>query len=189
VVPGLPAAVDHVVQKMLAKDPALRYPVPGQVLKDLKALALPVAVVTPARPMRSYLTWLESQPKDASGAADVVAQAEATMAAPAAVLPNPGSPALPVAMPVSAPINSVAPVQEAAPARNGSLAPNLAAPPPAPGTVVEALTTNPAIVLAKGVWGCLRDFGWTKRDWIAAGIGAGTLLLLGGLILLVRSLL
>jgi serine/threonine protein kinase len=187
VVPGLPPTVDQVVQKMLAKDPALRYPVPSQVLKDLKALALPVSAVTPARPMRSYLTWLESQPKDAPGAEDPVTP-DAEPLVPAAGVPAPVNPAPPMAMPMAAPVNSAVPVYDAAPVRNGALASAPAAPPPEPGTFVEAVVTNPALVLAKAVSEHLRAFGWTKRDWIAAGIGAAAVLILQGLVWLARSL-
>ena len=74
VVPGIPESLDAIVQKMLAKDPALRYQTPGQVVKDLRgflnresgatATAVPgdpASTSKPARPLRTYMTWLETK--------------------------------------------------------------------------------------------------------------------------------
>ena len=163
--PEVPPALDQIVQKMLAKDPALRYATPGQVLKDLKALPQAVPVAKPLRPMRSYLTWLETQRKDnLPEAAPSEAATNGTVPVPMQPLAAAG--ALPVAAPVAIP--TAMPV---------------AAPLPA-GPIYH----NPALVFFKGTWERIRAHGWGPRDWIAAGVGAGAVLVFLGFIWLLRLL-
>jgi serine/threonine protein kinase len=66
--PGTPAALDAIVQKMLAKDPAMRHLTPGQAIKDLRnvlgSLGNPTVAAAPDRPLKTFLTWLETRPED-----------------------------------------------------------------------------------------------------------------------------
>jgi serine/threonine protein kinase len=74
--PAVPAGMQPVMDSMLAKDPAQRYPTPGRAAQALQAL-LATREEAPARPttkMRAYLQWLDSQsgeinvPKGEAGA-------------------------------------------------------------------------------------------------------------------------
>ncbi len=75
--PEVPEGLERVVNRMLAKDPAQRYPSPGKAAKALKPfLAAGADLPGPARPspqMAAYLQWLESAargPMPSTGAAD-----------------------------------------------------------------------------------------------------------------------
>lgn len=200
-VPGLPAAADQVVQKMLAKDPALRYATPGQALKDVKALVVAAPTAKPVRPMRSYLTWLESQPREATP--------EATTAGPVpATLPF----AVPLAVTATAPLPKASvPAHPSTPSVHGGQMEATASLPkasmPAPTSTLpmaspfqldtpaiavarpaKAAGTKPVSTMATDAWGRVRSFGWGKRDWIAAAIGAGAMLLVQILFWMLRAL-
>jgi serine/threonine protein kinase len=180
-VPGLPPAVDHIAQKMLAKDPAMRYAVPRQVLKDLNTLALAVTTSPFVRPMRSYLTWLESQPKDALP--EAVATGRMATHVPTAQMASPFNLALPVATPI---VSAVA--YPAAPLPNGAALHTPPAPPIAADAARTSLT-NPVGIFVSDVWGRIRAFGWSKRDWTAAAVGAATILLIQGILWLAGKVL
>ena len=77
-VPGLPDKLDAIVQKMLAKDPALRFPTPGLLVKELRGfqktlesnaglLASGKSAPEPVRPLRTFMTWLETKRADDRG--------------------------------------------------------------------------------------------------------------------------
>jgi len=150
-VPGIPPAVDHIVQKMLAKDPALRYAIPRQVLKEIKALVPPERKTPSVRPMRSYLIWLESQPKS-------LASEETT------------------ATPINAPIEALA----------ESILIAVAAPTTSPTRSVRAKLA-PVAAFLNNVLLRIRAYGWNQRDWIAAAVGAGAIVLLQIVYWLIRK--
>jgi serine/threonine protein kinase len=196
-VPGISPQVDFLVQKMLAKDPALRYATPGQVLKDLKALAVPVPVAKPVRPMRSYLSWLDAQPKDALPDTAPRAPQPAAAAAliPTVVVPNPFAFSHPVPVTVSAPTPMPRGAPMAVPVAAAPASPiPPAAPLPPPQAVISpsvppaAAPANPVAAFAKVIWGHIRAYGWGKRDWISAAVGAGAILLLQGILWILRRL-
>jgi serine/threonine protein kinase len=175
-VPGLPPAVDHIAQKMLAKDPAMRYSIPRQALKELDALTVTATTVPPVRPLRSYLTWLESQPKDALPRGSPLSQSASNI--PLIHGTDPFYLSLPVATPivstVVSPPNGVS--------RHTSPAPSIAV-----GALKASLVQRVG-VLARSVCGRARAFGWSKRDWIVAAVGAATVLLIQGLLWLAAKL-
>src|SRR5207302_7158176 len=82
--PAVPDGLQQIVNWMMAKDLAGRYPTPERAAQALQVF-LAAGTETPAAPeadpkMKPYLTWLEREgTKDAQPA-----QAEATMATPAA---------------------------------------------------------------------------------------------------------
>jgi serine/threonine-protein kinase len=63
----VPEGLQQVVSKMMAKDPAKRYPTPERAAQALQALldTPPEAPPKPEGRMRAYLEWLDSQPADA----------------------------------------------------------------------------------------------------------------------------
>lgn len=176
VVPGVPAAVDQVVQKMLAKDPALRYSTPGQVLRDIKALA-PPPLAKPVRPKRSYLTWLETQRQD-----EVPPPGNTALPAPETHVSPSASPAsIPVAAPVAMPVvpKPMTPIRVPATVPTTPVAPVVSAP-------AGPKQPNPIVTVAKAMCRRIYAFGWGKRDWIAAALGAVAVLLIQGLLWLLR---
>ncbi len=159
---NIPEGVEHVVEIMLAKDPAQRYSTPAQAAKALKGtlgttLKLP-PVKQPSQKMKTYLDWLkqeEVKPKppirepQSNSSEPAVAQPAAPLAkriytaltlGPAAVA-IPVNPNPPKAVPVAA-----------TPGGQGI--------DPFPGPV--------------GEW--LAQKGIKRRDLISGGIGAGLLL-------------
>ncbi|MCI0639118.1 MAG: protein kinase [Gemmataceae bacterium] len=165
-VAGLPPQLNAIVLKMLAKDASMRYATPSQAIKDLRALAAPTpASVKPARPMRSYLSWLEmqrlhQQPGEfhPAPAAKMEQASSPPVVRRAQSPPQTPKPALPQAMPVPSPV---------APATS------------APAPVVFQVTGDQVVGHAfEDTWKKIKTHGWGKRDWIAAGIGAGAMLLL-----------
>src|SRR5262245_2969263 len=104
--PAVPDGLQQIMNWMLAKDPAQRYPTP-----DRAAAALKVFLVAGAEPaptpeadprMRGYLTWLEIDAKDGERASPA-AKAPAPVPAVAPVGTNPAAlPALPTAKPLPA---------------------------------------------------------------------------------------
>jgi serine/threonine protein kinase len=59
---GVNEGVSTVVDRMLAKDPAMRYATPGQLLKDLQPYRKTKTPVKAAKPLASFLSWLETKP-------------------------------------------------------------------------------------------------------------------------------
>lgn len=195
-VPGVAPALDGIVQKMLAKDPAMRYATPAQAIKDLKALSTTAPAAKPVRPMRSYLTWLDTQHKDEP--AEPVASPPLAAPAPpngenlpTAIMPSPlAQAALASAAPVAAPVPSTPPTS-APPAATEAVSPFAALDEPAAASASAPPAPPPPNVagtFVRSAWARIRAFGWTRRDWISAGVGAGALLLLQILIWIVRKL-
>ena len=58
----------------------------------------------------------------------------------------------------------------------------------APVASVKLPLTNVVGAFAKAVWGRIRAFGWSKRDWIAAAVGGGAVMLVQGLLWLAGKL-
>lgn len=193
-VPGVPAALDNIVQTMLAKDPAMRYATPGQAIKELNALASAAPVAKPVRPMRSYLTWLETQRKEEvqePQLPDMSLPSEpdpAPVPATAPSSPLNGAAAAPVVVPAGPPLAvPVAPAVQPAPPPDV-----LVAPPAAEPSSIPSARTNPFLAFckatAKAVGARIRAYGWGKRDWISACVGAGALFLLQCIYWLIRWL-
>ncbi|MBI1918150.1 MAG: serine/threonine protein kinase [Planctomycetes bacterium] len=114
--PAVPDGLQQILNWMLAKDPAERYPTP-----DRAASALRVFLVAGAEPaptpeadphMRKYLTWLEIDARDA-GAPALAGRAPPTGKAPAP---------LPAAVPLAAPPTQAAPLPPRPPASTVSAA-------------------------------------------------------------------
>jgi serine/threonine protein kinase len=73
----VPEGLQQVVGKMLAKDPAKRYPTPERAAQALQALldAPPEPPPQPEDRMRAYLEWLDEQPGDPDAALSAAANA------------------------------------------------------------------------------------------------------------------
>ena len=72
--PGTPAALQAVLERMLAKDPAKRYSTPAQAADALKPFVVGdnVAIATDEGPkLKTYLTWLQMNMDSRGGAAPV----------------------------------------------------------------------------------------------------------------------
>lgn len=102
-VPDLPEPLAALIDRMLRKDPALRPATPGQALKELLPLEIPVAepILAP-RPLPTYLAWVKEHSNE-----------------------EPAVPVLPLAFPISpaspgpgapAPFPAAAPAEPSAPA-------------------------------------------------------------------------
>ncbi|HYT92286.1 MAG TPA: serine/threonine-protein kinase, partial [Gemmataceae bacterium] len=93
--PSLPEEVQPVIDRLLAKDPAQRFSTPAEAAKALKALVpqLPDAPPQPepAPQLRSFLTWLETNPAD-NGETPAPAPAVSPVAA---LLARPVAPTIP----------------------------------------------------------------------------------------------
>lgn len=153
--PGISDELEAIVQKMLAKDPAMRYLTPGQAIKDLRRLRSEREEVNkPARPLRSFLTWVETKrtddpepppiPKPATSVAIPIPIPIPIPLAPSPKPPEPASkpaPATPVPLPpqsapVAAPVVAAAVPVAAPPPKPAPVTPPAAA--PLPGILVSA---------------------------------------------------
>ena len=79
--PAVPEGLQQIVEWMMAKDPAQRYPTPGRAAQALQVF-LAAGTEAPAQPegrMRAYLDWLDKQP--GGRAAPVPTAAKAAKAA------------------------------------------------------------------------------------------------------------
>jgi serine/threonine protein kinase len=65
--PGLPDALQQLVNSLLAKDPAQRFPTPARAAEAFRAFLMSGAEALPSpessAPMRAYLAWLEEEGK------------------------------------------------------------------------------------------------------------------------------
>jgi serine/threonine-protein kinase len=111
--PAVPEGLQQVIERMLAKDPKQRYPLPLQAAQALEpflggAGSGPASDVGPR--MQAYLQWLAANSRED----------EDTSPSPVAVAPAVASPPLPapagVAVPAPAPVLAPQPVAAAAPA-------------------------------------------------------------------------
>jgi serine/threonine protein kinase len=128
--PTVPDGLQQILNWMLAKDPAQRYPTPQRAAQALQVFL--VAGSAPARAleaepqMRKFLTWLETD----NGSKE----APAAPAAPARALAAKEPAAPPAAIPVSPKAASARPAAPPKPAE-----------PPAPARVPAAPKTDPAV--------------------------------------------
>jgi serine/threonine protein kinase len=197
--PAVPDGLQQIVNWMLAKDPAQRYPTPERAVQALQVF-LAAGAEPPSSPeadprMRPFLTWLETE----SGKVPPVAvpATGAPVARPAAaVKPPSGTP--PAAKPPSGTVPAAKPAKAPKPGRapghperhrSGSgkrhkkkrrsqptisLGAPVAAPAPAPVAApvtidVELVPAAPVAVVAKPAQG-LR---LSRRDVLLFGVGAG----------------
>jgi serine/threonine protein kinase len=174
--PAAPEELQAVLDSLLAKDPAQRYSTPAQAARALKTFI--TAEAEAPRPleaepqMRSYLTWLAKRPPE---------QDEEPTLLPTAA-PMPAAP--PKAAPPAAPVAAVAAVAvAAAPVAVPQLAVHVAQVAPAnaanrPQTPVPvAVPLPPAAAPRPDFKARLQELGLTPRDLLAAGAGAGGVLL------------
>lgn len=167
--PGTPAPLEGIIMRLLAKDPAMRYSTPGQVLKEMKALEASLAPPPPpqaAKPLKSYMTWVQNQRQQEEAAAP----RPAPPATPAAA-PRPAQPAPAKTMVAPRPAATMAAPLPAAAMQAAALQ---APPQPAPleafaFPTAQAPTPRP---------GNFRSFMATARDWAAFGIGGAFVLLI-----------
>jgi serine/threonine protein kinase len=190
--PAVPEEFQAVIDSLLAKDPAQRYPTASQAARAVKTL-LPNLPEPPAAQesgpqMKSFLTWLETggadgtpPPAPAPAAPGLVAPPRAPVAvvAPVAVA------ALPAAQTVSSGATPVPAARPILPVAAVVAAPQGITPPP----VAKLLSPTPAVLTptVRPLWHAL--FRPNRRDLMFAGAGAGLLLLVEmilWIILLVR---
>jgi eukaryotic-like serine/threonine-protein kinase len=167
--PGIPDGLQQILDWMLAKDPAKRYPTPERAAQALKVF-LAAAEDGPEAPppqMQAYLKWLAARegPRERP-------KPQSALPPPPVVAP------VPVAAPVATPV--ARPVPPPRPAPPPKAAPRPAPPPMArpvkkPQADVELVPTPPA----QG------GGGVTTRDLLLLGIGAGGLLLIGLIVWLI----
>jgi serine/threonine protein kinase len=117
--PAVPDGLQQIVNWMLAKDPAQRYPTPARAAQALQiflaAGAEPASAVPEADPrMNKYLTWLEIDTADDAKKAKANPAPTATLAPGAAATMAPGKPASGT-LPVAAPVASMLPPDNAKP--------------------------------------------------------------------------
>jgi len=160
--PETPGALESILFRLMAKDPAMRYSTPGQVLKELKTLEKSVAPPPPPpppKPMKEYVAWVKTQrQKD-----DREASPAAAPAPPPPRAANPPAPAAP--RPPAAPLPAVAVNRPVPPPAKSPAAPLLAIPqPPSPQPTKSGNSD-------------FKNFMATKRDWAAFGVGGAFILL------------
>jgi eukaryotic-like serine/threonine-protein kinase len=163
--PLVPDSLQHVVDTMMAKDPALRFPTPALAAKELEFLIGGTPAQRPAvdeARHTAYLKWLEAQEDGRAAPVRAAAPAPAPVAAPAPV---------PVAYPVAAPAAAPAPV--AAPAPRPAAPVRAAAPQAARRSARTASPTGVPVSLR----GAMR-LSWRDCIMVTVG-GVGALLAVG----------
>jgi hypothetical protein len=185
--PSVPDGLQQIINWMLAKDPARRYPTPERAAQALQVFL--VADSEPTREsedgpqMRSYLTWLEAAP--GAGAKEAEAAPSRAVAAPAAPLAQPVSPPPPpTAVPVPARHEAARKQRrhKRGKVRSGRppALPEQAGVPPvalpaAPAEFdVELVPLNPAAVPPTAPQAA--GPGLSRRDWMLLGIGAAAVI-------------
>jgi serine/threonine protein kinase len=151
--PAVPDGLQQIVDWMLAKDPAKRYPTPERAAQALQVF---LAAGAPARPleeapqMHRYLTWLETGKDDGKEIDPGPTQPVPTLASPAA----------PAAIPVEDKPQDVAGKRRRKPKR----------PKPAAATadlIDVELVTLPTLAPPRGLH-------LSRRDWLMLAVGAGS---------------
>jgi serine/threonine protein kinase len=159
--PAVPDGLQQIVNWMMAKDPAQRYPTPQRAAQALQVFLIAGSELPPREvnaPMRAYLTWLEStHGEEATAPKPSPTGATVALATQATEPRLPPVPAVPVATPVAKPA--------APPAANVELVP--AAP-------AKKKAAKPRL---------------SRRDAIMLSAGAGVLVATGGVIWLLKRLL
>jgi serine/threonine protein kinase len=192
--PAVPDGLQQILNWMLAKDPAQRYPTPDRAAQALRVFlaagAEPKAPEADAK-MRSYLTWLELENRKAEPTQPPAGPAAGAKPpsgmVPAVKAPKgasgkrrsrkhkhhraaPPAAAVPTALPVATPVNPAAPTAQVVADFDVELVPLTDLPP----------SVKPAV----------RKSGWhvTRRDFLMFGAGvAGTLTAIGFSWLLARA--
>ncbi|MCI0456058.1 MAG: serine/threonine protein kinase [Gemmataceae bacterium] len=145
--PDVPQEWQAVMDRFLAKDPALRFATAGEAFKAVKALA-PQLADAPAAPepgpqLRSFLTWLDTNPYGEE--------------APATVSPAPAKTLGPMPVPVSVAAPATAPVPWPVPV---SVVPPPAARPLLPPTrrdlLFAGMGAGVLLVVGLVIWGVVR---------------------------------
>jgi serine/threonine protein kinase len=173
--PQVPDPLQHVIETMMAKDPAQRFPTPGRAAQALEAfLAGGTATPRSAAPEpkhAAYLKWLQGQ-RDAGEAA---ASKPAGRAAAAAV-------AAPPSPPIAHPVATLPAKAAAAPSKGPAI------PLATPVHAAPIPQAQRAPAAAEGQRGVLPStMRLSGRDWILLAFGAGGVLLVEAVIwLLVR---
>jgi serine/threonine protein kinase len=151
---AVPDGLQQIINWMMAKDPAKRYPTPERAAQALQVFLVaeqaPVPNAEAEARMRSYLTWLESSDE----------------LEPVAPPPKPGRPA--AAMPESPPAKKP---RKPEPKPRAKEVPTAA---PAASPDVELM---PVAVAPKVAPPAARALAVSRRDFIAFGLGVGSVLL------------
>jgi serine/threonine protein kinase len=191
--PGVPDGLQQIVSRMLAKDPAQRYPTPeraAQALQEFLAAGSEPARAIEAEPqMKKYLTWLETSNANGEN-------------------PGPATAQLPLALPVPTPVPAKGPASKPPVLPNDSNKPmppeaipiaparrqhgkkhkgkGHAGPPPSVKRVKAVPAEDfdvelvPAVMPVEDNPEPGRAWGLSRRDWILLGIGAGAALVAVG---------
>jgi serine/threonine protein kinase len=185
---GIPDGLQQIMNWMLAKEPAQRYPTPERAAQALQVFLVgEAAVLRPASlepQLRSYLEWLDKAGPETSSAPALPQTPAAKVAAaepperPATKTPAP----VPVGKPATKTIRPGATVSQAS--RSGKAKTKASiAPPPEPAEIKAAAVSTPLDVELVPVVAPpkLADeeqdaFHLTRRDFLMLGIGAGGVL-------------
>jgi serine/threonine protein kinase len=208
--PAVPDGLQQIVDWMMAKDPAQRYPTPDRAAQALQVFLM--AGNAPAEPidaqpqMRKYLTWLETgngedkRTTPLPEAHPVVAIPSARPAkGPATIRPAaaPLTAKLPVAQPVAPPgqTEKMAGPRPAVPvsAHKAKRRKVPLALPKEPALAVRSIDEYdvelvPAVLPAKEAPRASRGWAFNRRDWLFMGVGAGAVIVAGSLGILIRWL-
>ncbi len=192
--PDVHDGLQQILNGMLAKDPAQRYPTPEQAAQALQAFQ--VAGAEPARAaeegpqLRKYLTWLETD-RDAH-TRETVDEPPSSKATPLPATPSGGrharlvmpakgdaSPAK--AAPVPAPHKHPSRKSKKHKRRSALAAAGAAAPqaPVRPANFDVELVAAPPPQAAPDAAPAKGRFRLTNRDWLLLGLGAGSVILAG----------
>jgi serine/threonine protein kinase len=175
--PAIPEDLQPIVDRMLAKDPANRYPTPERAAQALQGLLAGSPDVRPAGPgpaKNAYLTWLDGQPPPP----DITT---APPAKPRAPEPSPPPAGRTLSALAPAPIRSV---QEAPPKAPAAVSPAAVEPrPPVPARKSRPPVprkSKPAEIVEVKLEGDLASSAaaFRRRDFLMMAIGAGILLIL-----------
>jgi serine/threonine protein kinase len=157
--PAAPDGLQQIVNRMMAKDPAQRYPTPERTAQALQVFLAAGAEKAPREvnpKMRAYLEWLDST--SSGGAPAPVARA--ALATPSAPLATPVAPAAVAAkVPLTVPVT----------------------PAPAPSVDVELAAVTPKKQRSLG--------GLSRRDTLMLLVGAGVLAAAGGAAVVLKRVL
>jgi serine/threonine protein kinase len=179
--PAVPDGLQQILNWMLAKDPAQRYPTPERAAQALQMYLLagtepPPAPAEPDPRMRSYLTWLEVNTDD-QGAARPAPKAGAPVAKPPSGTP-PSTAVVEAVRPVAPKPATREMPAAAAPGkrRNRKEKRKGATPPPQPAPMSGEFDVELVPAPAQRVGDAQPSFSLplTRRDLVMFGIGAGT---------------
>lgn len=176
--PAVPDGLQQIVNWMLAKDPAQRYPTPQRAAQALQVFLAaekePVAALDDSDSMRSYLSWVEK-----SGSGPVPAHkpqpAQPDTGATTGFVDDPAA-ALPPTV-ITAPLSSVPtprpkPRDKARPRKDDAPAPPAAKPVAASPFALDPSAARPASAPAPAA-SAESPFRLSWRDLIMFGIGVG----------------